>query len=139
MRILNSTIRIAAKPFPRAISPQAHAVLDYLTAGSLFLSAAWFWRRSKRAAIGALISGVAELAVSVLTDYPGGVKKVIHFPTHREIDFGLAAMTAQMPEFLAFKDEKERKFFLAEGALITAISELSRSSGKELPAERFAA
>ena len=136
MRILNSTIRIAAKPFPRAISPQAHVVLDYLTVGSLFLSAAWFWRRSKRAAIGALISGAAELAVSLLTDYPGGVKKIINFRTHREIDFGLAAMTANMPEFLAFKDEKERKFFLAEGAMITAISELTRAPGKALPVEK---
>jgi hypothetical protein len=118
------------------ISPKAHAILDYMTAGSLLVTAAWFWSRSKRAAIGALVSGAAELAVSLLTNYPGGVKKVINFRTHRDIDFGLAAMTATMPEFLAFKDEDEKKFFLAEGAMITAVSELTRFPEKALRAEK---
>jgi hypothetical protein len=118
------------------ISPKAHAILDYMTAGSLLVTAAWFWSRSKRAAVGALVSGAAELAVSLLTNYPGGVKKVINFRTHREIDFGLAAMTATMPEFLAFKDEDEKKFFLAEGAMITAVSELTRFPEKALRAEK---
>jgi len=45
-------------------------------------------------------------------------------------------MTATMPEFLAFKDENERKFFLAQGAMITAISELTRFPDKSRRAER---
>lgn len=136
MSTLNRAVRLAAKPFPRAISPKAHAILDYLTVGSFFLTAAWFWSRSKRAAIGALISGAAELAVSLLTNYPGGAQKIIHFRTHREIDFGLAAMTATMPELLAFKDEEERKFFLAKGSMIPVISELTRCPEKPVRAER---
>ena len=136
MPILNSAVQIAAKPFPRAISPKTHAIIDYITVGSLFMTAAWFWGRSERAAIAALISGGAELAISLLTNYPGGVKKVINFRTHREIDFGLGAMTATMPEFLAFKDENERKFFLAQGAMITAVSELTRFPDKAVRAER---
>src|SRR6266480_2939825 len=119
MPILNTALQIAAKPFPKAISPKTHAVLDYVTAVSFLMSAAWFWRRSKRAAIAALIGGGAQLGVSLLTNYPGGIKKVINFRTHRDIDFGLGAMTATLPEFLAFKDEDEKKFFVAEGALIT--------------------
>jgi len=136
MPILNSAVQIAAKPFPRPISPKAHAIIDYVTVGSFLMTAAWFWRRSKRAALAALISGGAELAVSLLTNYPGGVKKAINFRTHRDIDFGLGAMTATMPEFLAFKDENERKFFLAQGAMITAISELTRFPDKSRRAER---
>ena len=136
MPLLNSAARLAAKPFPRAVSPQTHAIIDYLTAGSLLMSALWFWRRSKRAAVAALISGGAELAVSLLTDYPGGVMKIITFSKHRDIDFGLGAMTATLPEFLAFKDEPERKFFLAKGALITIVSELTSVPGKSDRAER---
>jgi len=64
--------------------------------------------------------------VTLLTDYPGGARKVIHFQTRREIDLGLAAMTATMPEFLAFKNEPEERFFLAEGAVITAINQLTQ-------------
>lgn len=130
MPLLNRAIQVATKPFPKVISPKTHAILDYMTVGSFVVTAAWFWSRSKRAAIAALISGGAELAVSLLTDYPGGVKKVIKFRTHRDIDFGLGAMTATMPEFLAFQDEAERKFFLVKGAMITAASQLTRFPDK---------
>jgi hypothetical protein len=136
MPILNTAVQIAAKPFPKAISPKTHAILDYVTAVSFLMSAAWFWRRSKRAAIAALIGGGAQLSVSLLTDYPGGIKKIINFRTHRDIDFGLGAMTATLPEFLAFKDEDEKKFFVAEGALITVISQLTRVPDKAARAER---
>src|SRR5689334_4364278 len=101
MPILTTAARIAAKPFPKAISPKTHAILDYVTVGAFIVAAGWFWGRSKRAALAALISGGAELAVSLLTDYPGGVKKTISLRTHRDIDIGLGAMTATMPEFLA--------------------------------------
>jgi hypothetical protein len=90
------------------------------------MSAAWFWKRNKRAAIGALVAGGAELTVSLLTNYPGGVKKVIDLRTHRDIDFGLGAMTASMPEFLAFKEDEERKLFLAQGAIITGVNAMTR-------------
>jgi hypothetical protein len=52
------------------------------------------------------------------------------------MDLGLAAMTATMPEFLAFSDENEKKFFVAQGVLITAISELTRFPGKNAKAEK---
>jgi hypothetical protein len=126
MAIFNTVARIATKPLPRAITPKAHAVIDYLTVGAFLVSAAWFWRRSKRASVAALVCGGAELAVSLLTDYPGGVKKIISLRTHRDIDFGLAAMTASMPEFLAFEDDSEKKFFMAQGTLITAVSQLTQ-------------
>src|SRR5437764_15412704 len=105
MPILNTATKLAVKPVPKIISPKAHAVIDYISVGSFLVSAMWFWNRSKRAAVAALICGGAELAVALLTNYPGGVKKAISFHTHGEVDLGLAAMTATMPEFLAFKDE----------------------------------
>src|SRR5437762_11986163 len=96
MPILNSAVQIAAKPFPRAISPRAHAIIDYITVGSFLMTAAWFWGRSKRAAIDALISCGAALAISLLTYYPRGVKKAIRLHTHRDIDFRLGAITANL-------------------------------------------
>ena len=67
---------------------------------------------------------------SLLTDYPGGLKKVINFRTHGEIDLGLAAMSATMPEFLAFKVDSEKKFFLAQGALITVATQITQFPNK---------
>ena len=136
MPILNTVAKIIAKPVPRVVSPKGHAILDYVMVGSFLVSAGWLWRRSKRAALAALICSGAELAVNLLTDYPGGVKKVISFRTHAEIDLGLAAMTAMMPEFLAFKDDDEKKFFLAQGALITAVTEITQFPEKSRFVER---
>ena len=140
MAIINKAARVAAKPFPDVISPKVHAILDYVTAASFLISAAVFWRRNKRAAVAALVSGAAELAVSLLTDYPGGVMKGINFKTHRDIDLGLATMIATMPKFLAFKDEGERKFFTAQGAVITVATELTRFPERAArPERRYAA
>lgn len=125
MAILNRLAPIAVKPFPRVVSAKRHAIFDYVNLGIFLLGAGAFWRRNKRASLAALIAGGAALAINLVTDYPGGVVGLINFSLHRDIDFGLAAMTAAMPEFLVFEDEHERKFFLAEGVLISVLSELT--------------
>lgn len=125
MPILNTVAKKVTQPLPKFFSPTAHAVADYLIAGAFFAAGALFWRRRKRAALSAFVCGGSELAVILLTDYPGGAKKVISFPLHREFDMGLAAMTALMPEFMAFKDETATAFFLMQGAGITALTNLT--------------
>ena len=139
MPILNTATKVLVKPVPKFLSAKAHAVIDYMTVGSFLMSAAWLWPRNKRAALAALICGGAGLALGLLTNYPGGVKKAISFHTHGEIDLGLAAMVATMPEFLAFKDDNEKKLFLAQGAIITAVRELTEIPEKGNFAERLAA
>ena len=128
MPILNSLTKIAAKPIPRIISPKAHAACDYTSVGMFLGAAAFFWRLNKRAAMASLICGGAELAIMLLTDYPGGIRDSLSFSAHREMDYGLAAMVATMPESLAFQDDDETKFFRAQGALITLVGELTKPS-----------
>jgi hypothetical protein len=125
MPILHSLIKAAAKPIPAVISPRAHSIIDYITVGVFLAGAVRFWRRNKRAAIAAGVCGGAKLAVSLMTAYPGGVRRSIRFGHRREIDLGLAAMTATMPEFLGFEDEPQKKFFQIQGALSTAVAELT--------------
>jgi hypothetical protein len=137
MPILNTAAKLLVKPVPKFLSPKAHAVIDYITVGSFLMSAGWLWSRNKRAALAALICGGAELALGLLTNYPGGVKKAISFHTHGEIDLGLAAMVATMPEFLAFKDDDEKKLFLVQGAIITGVRELTEFPEKPSFAERM--
>ena len=126
MPVLNNLAKIAAKPIPRVISPRAHAMADYMSVGLFLGGAAFFWRRNKRAAMASLICGGAELTVMLLTDYPGGMKEFLTFSTHREMDYGLAAMAATMPESLAFAGDDETKFFRIQGALITLLGELTK-------------
>ena len=125
MPILNKVTKAITKPLPKMVSPRTHAIMDYLTAGSFLAMGTILWSRSKRAALGAFLCGGAELALSLLTDYPGGVKKVISFPMHGDIDVGLAAMTAAMPEFMAFEDESEKSFFVTQSVIKTAVTGLT--------------
>lgn len=129
MAVLNSLTKIVAKPIPRIVSRKTHAMVDYANVGLFLGTAALFWRRNRRAAMASLICGGAELALVLLTDYPGGVNKVISFSTHRELDYSLAAMAASMPESLAFEGHDETKFFRVQGALITLLGELTQNSG----------
>ncbi len=128
MAMLNKLTKIVAKPIPRMVTPKAHALIDYATVGLFLGSTAWFWRRNRRAAMASLVCGGAELAIVLLTDYPGGAKKFISFRTHRELDYGLAAMVAALPESLAFDDDDGKKFFRMQGALITLLGELTQTS-----------
>ena len=136
MAMLNNVVKMALKPLPKVISPRSHAVLDYMIAGAFLATAGLFWRRNKRAAVSSLLCGGAQLGVTMLTDYPGGVGSSIRFSTRRKLDLGLAAMTAAMPEFLNFEGEAEQKFFTAQGMVMTVANQLTQFSGEEEPKER---
>ena len=98
-RILNRTQRL-----PKAIAPATHSVLDYLTVSYFMLLAGMFWGRNRRAAAAALINGGMVLGLSMLTDYPGGLKK-LSFRTHGKGDIMQALTAAGIPDVLGFGGE----------------------------------
>jgi hypothetical protein len=122
---MNNVAKFATKPLPKLVSPKGHAIADYVTAGAFLLAGALFWRRNKRAALASLVCGGTDLALSLLTNYPGGIADVISFPTHCKVDVGLAAMVAEMPRFMKFEDGKENRFFSLQGAAIVGIANLT--------------
>jgi hypothetical protein len=95
-RILNQTQRL-----PKAIDPATHSVLDYLTVSYFMLLAGMHWGRNNRAAAAALINGGMVLGLSMLTDYPGGLKK-ISFRNHGKADIMQALTAAGLPSVLGF-------------------------------------
>jgi Na+/proline symporter len=136
MPMLNTVAKAITKPMPRVISPKSHSMVDYVTAGVFLASAAFFWRRNKRAAIASLVSGTAVAAVSAMTEYPGGVNGVFGLARHRDIEVGLAAMVATMPEFFSFENEPEKNFFRVQGVLMTCVSELTDLEDRHTEADR---
>lgn len=104
MGMLNSRL-------PKVISPKAHALIDYANATAFLLAGAMLWRKHQRAALSAVMCGAMEAATSAMTDYPGGVAKVIDFPTHGKIDAGLTGLVAMMPNFMGFSDDPQATFF----------------------------
>ena len=93
MALTDSATRLLADRLPKVIDPKTHAVIDYVMAGAFITMGAFYWSHNKRAAIGAFLCGGAAAATSMLTDYPGGIKKSISFQTHGKIDAGLAGLT----------------------------------------------
>jgi hypothetical protein len=132
MPLLQRGVAAATHRMPRIISPTAHAVIDYITVGSFFLMAAAFWRRNKRAALSSAMCGSAELGTVLITDFPGGVAKIIDLPTHLRIDMGLAAMAATLPDFMGFKDEPESKWLRLLAVNITANAGLTKTGEEKV-------
>jgi hypothetical protein len=129
MPILNSAARWTANRLPKVVGPKSHAIIDYAMAASFFGMAAFFWRRNKRAAVGALACGAVETVTALCTDYPGGVVKEISFETHGAIDFGLTALVASLPGMLRFHGEPEARFFRAQGVALAAVAGLTDFTG----------
>jgi hypothetical protein len=127
-RILDRTQRL-----PKAIDPATHAALDYLTVSYFMLLAGFFWKRNRRAATGALINGGMVLGLSMLTDYPGGLKK-ISFRNHGKGDILQMLTAGGIPNLLGFSNESAALPFrlqaLNEAAVIAETnfdSELARA------------
>jgi hypothetical protein len=136
MPLLQSSIKMLEKRLPKVISPKAHAIANYATAAVFVGGAAVFWKTHRRAAIAALICGAAQASVAALSDSPGGVNHAISFPLHRNIALGLSSMTAAMPEFLAFQNDKEKAFFRAQSAVIAGLTALTEFAPQRIAGER---
>jgi len=122
MAFLQKSVALASKRMPKRITPRVHCALDYAIAGSFLLAGAVFWKRNRRASMGALACGGATAAVSLLTDYSGRNGKPISYPMHGQIEAGLIAMTAAMPRLVRIEDEPQAKFFSRQALAKTAIT-----------------
>ncbi|MGE3178591.1 MAG: hypothetical protein AB7O32_14080 [Vicinamibacterales bacterium] len=67
---------------PAVISPGRHAVLDYSVATTFLTAGVTFLPQHRDAATLAFLNGAMVLGMSLLTDYPGGVFRVLSFKQH---------------------------------------------------------
>ncbi len=122
MAILDTSVKALSNRLPKVISPKTHAIIDYATAGSFFLMGALLWRNHKRAAIGSMVCGAVEANTAMMTDYPGGVAKIISFETHGKINAGFAGFVGMLPTLLGFGGEKESWFFRGQAMGLAAVT-----------------
>jgi hypothetical protein len=102
---------------PAFIAPAQHAVLDYGVAAAFFTLGTIFARRQRRrAAILAFTNGAMVLGMSLLTDYPGGIYRILSFRAHRTGDIFQAALAGLGPVLLGFGDEPEATYFYGQAA-----------------------
>jgi hypothetical protein len=107
---------VAHDGLPAPISPAAHAVLDYAVAATFFCVGAWLMRRHRAAASLAFANGAMIAGMSMFTDYPGGVVRVLPFRGHRAGDVVQAAFAGFGPALFGFAGDEEAKFFYAQAA-----------------------
>ena len=100
-----------AEIVPKAIDPDTHAILDYLTISAFFTVAGASWKSNKRAGVAALINGFMVLGVSMFTDYSGAANRLIPFETHGKLDAVQMTMAATMPTLMGFSGTKAATFF----------------------------
>lgn len=100
----------------RPISPAMHAVLDYSVAATFFAVGLSMMGRHQRAAGLAFANGAMVLAMSMMTDYPGGIWRRLSFKGHRNGDIGQAALAGLGPILFGFGDDPEAKFFYGQAA-----------------------
>ena len=129
MPLLDQAAKWTTNKMPKVIGAKTHAVIDYAMAASFFGMAAFFWRRNKRAAVGALVCGAAETITTLCTDYPGGLIKEINLETHGSLDFGLSGLVASLPDVLRFSHQSESRFFRIQGLTLATIAGLTDFTG----------
>jgi hypothetical protein len=109
---------------PAGINPAQHAALDYGVATVFMAAGAVMLPRNRAAATLAFANGAMILAMSMLTDYPGGLFRRLSFKTHRTADIVQAVLAGAGPALLGFAGDPEARYFygqaLSEAAVIAA-------------------
>lgn len=100
-----------------------HAVADYAV-GALLIVAALAVGGSGAAIATGVVVGATVLAVSMLTKYPLGIKKVLPFTVHSAGDYLAATLLFAGPFALGFNDTDMglTALYLAVGAAVVAVS-----------------
>lgn len=112
----------------KIISPINHAYLDFITV-VIFLLAPTLFGLSDLSAILAYGLAVVHFAVTLATDFPAGVIKIIPFTLHGWIERVVGPLLVVIPFVLGFNNEA-RNFYIFIGITIIAVGVLTNYESK---------
>lgn len=121
----------------KLLPAKVHGVADF-GSGFALIAVALVLGGSSAAVATGVVLGAVLIVVSLLTDYPLGVIKVIPFPVHSAGDYLGAAALIGAPFVLGFNDSDggASAFYLVMGAALVAVSLLTDYDG---PTDRSSA
>jgi hypothetical protein len=125
MPFTTGAVDSATRLMPKILPGRAHVLVDCAAIASFFFAGLRFWRRNKPAALAACLCGTAAAANTLLTSYPRGKSGIYNLPLHGKVEYGIAAMSAVMPELMSFQNEPEKGFFVTQAALMIAAANLT--------------
>ena len=109
----------------KVISPRTHGYLDFLTV-VIFLLAPTLLGLGQLSAILAYSLAVVHLIVTLASDFPFGVVKLIPFTVHGWIERMVGPLLIAIPFVLNFStDEVARNFYIAMGIIIIVVGMLT--------------
>lgn len=109
----------------KVISPRMHGYLDFLTV-VLFLLAPTIFGLSDLPTLLAYSLAVIHLIVTLASDFPFGIVKLIPFTVHGWIERIVGPTLIAVPFILGFSDdETARNFYMAAGVVIILVGVLT--------------
>jgi len=106
----------------KVLSPAAHGVLDYMTV-VFFALAPFLFELTGAYATACYVLAGGYLLITLATDFPLGVMRIIPFPVHGafELVSGLALLAA--PFIFGFSDDNPtaRNLFIGSGVVFTIV------------------
>ncbi|GJL76416.1 hypothetical protein [Nitrosomonas sp.] len=109
----------------KIISARNHGYLDFLTVG-IFLLAPTLLELSQIPAMLAYGLAVVHLIVTLTSDFPFGIFKIIPFTIHGWIERAVGPTLVAIPFILGFADEPvARNFYIAMGVIIIVVGLLT--------------
>jgi hypothetical protein len=114
----------------KVISPRMHGYLDFLTV-ALFLLAPTLLGLSQVPAMLAYSLAAIHLMVTLASDFPFGIVKIIPFTVHGWIERLVGPSLIAVPFILNFAtEEAARNFYITVGLVIIIIGMLTDYQGK---------
>jgi hypothetical protein len=109
----------------KVISPRIHGYFDFLTV-FIFLLAPTLLELGQLSAMLAYGLAVVHLIVTLTSDFPFGVVKLIPFTVHGWIERMVGPLLIAVPFILNFSDEEAaRNFYIAMGIIIIVVGMLT--------------
>jgi hypothetical protein len=103
------------------LSPRAHGYIDYLVVIGFFSGPRVFEFDGVAATIAYTLAAV-HLVLTLATDFPLGLARIIPFPLHGIIEFFVGVVLLGLPWVASFSgDETAKLFFLCAGASVILV------------------
>lgn len=108
----------------RVLTPPLHRILDFVTVLA-FAAAPSLVPLSGAAAVLSYALAVVHLAVTLVTTWPGGSRRLLPLQAHGGLEAAVGIVLVALP-FLAGWVDRARVFYVAAGVVILAVWVLTR-------------
>jgi hypothetical protein len=118
----------------KLLTPQVHGYIDYLVVTTFFTAPNIFGFAILAATLSYIIA-LSHFFMTVMTDFPLGVLRLIPFPVHGTLELIISGVLVALPWLLGFnKDIRARNFYVGSGLSVFGVWLLTDYKGIKVQA-----